>query len=78
MNTIKEFSEKALVLGLIKEDCVERFKNVTNCMIEKDSFFNKKKGTHTDSEIKRLKCEVRVLTDYIMRMEESKDVQSEV
>lgn len=78
MNTIKEFSEKALELGLIKEDCVERFKNVTNSMMEKDSFFNRKKDISKNIEIRRLKCEIRVLTDYIIKMEESKDVQSEI
>lgn len=86
MTLIEEFADKIVSSGFIKDEKdIDKFREITCCM--KDKEYHKMKEVDDrlingvvklTAENKRLRCEIRVLTEHIMKKEGEDDVQSEI
>lgn len=85
MTLIEEFADKIVSSGFIKDENIDKFREITCYM--KDKEFHKMKEVDDrlvngvvklTAENKRLRCEIRVLTEHIMKKEGEDNVQSEI
>lgn len=77
MTLIEEFANKIMSSGLIKDEKdIDKFREITCCMKDKEYHKMKEADDRLANEVvkltaedKRLRCELRVLTEYIMKKE---------
>lgn len=77
MTLIEEFANKIMSSGLIKDEKdIDKFREITCCMRDKEYHKMKEVDDRLANEVvkltaedKRLRCELRVLTEYIMKKE---------